>query len=276
MCGIGGIAFLKGHTVKEPEAIKSIVSNLADQLTTRGRDATGIAYTSNEKISVVKHNVPGREFVNSEAHHKAMKKFIDGEDKAFGRLSSVLVHTRAQTKGTHENRDNNHPIVSGRVIGVHNGVISNDEELFQDYTKAFPKLFTRKAKVDTEIIFRLLNHYIYTISEPVYDAIESTHKALTGGWACAFVAASMPWMLYLFKNSSPTAVLHYTLAGLVIFASDEFSIKRSVAGLDLGPYKEIEYPRSSAIAINTEYNTMSKFDLNSASEARAAMGYGYA
>lgn len=261
MCGIGGIAFLNGHGVGDPGVVKTIIRNLSEELVSRGRDATGIAYVSLEKIAVIKHNVQAREFMYSKTHFESTERFVDGEDKEFGKLSSILIHTRAQTKGTHENRDNNHPIVSGKVIGIHNGVIQNDEDLFKDYMRAWPNIFKRKAEVDTEVIFRLLNHYIYTVSQPVYEAIKSTHRLLTGGWACAFVAASMPWMLYLFRNTSPTSVLHYTDAGIVIFASDKFSIRRAVSKLDLGRAEEIDYPRASAIAINTQSNRLSRFDI---------------
>ena len=44
--------------------------------------------------------------------------------------SEALVHVRDYTKGHPTLLANNHPIRHGSVVGIHNGVIANDEEIF--------------------------------------------------------------------------------------------------------------------------------------------------
>jgi glucosamine 6-phosphate synthetase-like amidotransferase/phosphosugar isomerase protein len=67
--------------------------------------------------------------------------------------TQVLLHTRDHTKGHPDIDANNHPIRHGGVVGVHNGVIANDEELFVRYgiERHAPEM-----TVDSEAIFALM------------------------------------------------------------------------------------------------------------------------
>lgn len=70
---------------------------------------------------------------------------------------SGIVHTRAGTQGSEKDNNNNHPIVvprpngDGHIVGVHNGIIVNDAQVFRNYPEA-----ERIAEVDSEAIFQLL------------------------------------------------------------------------------------------------------------------------
>ena len=51
-----------------------------------------------------------------------------------GRLGcsvAVMGHSRLVTNGAQENNQNNQPVVAGDMVGIHNGIIVNDEELWQ-------------------------------------------------------------------------------------------------------------------------------------------------
>ena len=43
----------------------------------------------------------------------------------------ALVHVRDYTKGHPSIAANNHPVRHGAVVGIHNGIIANDDELFE-------------------------------------------------------------------------------------------------------------------------------------------------
>jgi glucosamine 6-phosphate synthetase-like amidotransferase/phosphosugar isomerase protein len=66
--------------------------------------------------------------------------------------TQLLVHVRDYTKGHPSLAANNHPIRHGAVVGVHNGIIVNDDELFarNRIDRAVPGM-----TVDSEIIFAL-------------------------------------------------------------------------------------------------------------------------
>ena len=63
-----------------------------------------------------------------------------------------LVHVRDYTKGHPRIEANNHPIRHGAVVGVHNGIIFNDDELMaaHGFERAEPEM-----TVDSEAIFAL-------------------------------------------------------------------------------------------------------------------------
>jgi asparagine synthetase B (glutamine-hydrolysing) len=59
------------------------------------------------------------------------------------------------TKGHPDIDANNHPIRHGSVVGVHNGIVENDDALFARYDipRALPEM-----TVDSEAIFALMEH----------------------------------------------------------------------------------------------------------------------
>ena len=68
----------------------------------------------------------------------------------------ALIHVRDFTKGPPEIDANNHPIRHGAVVGIHNGVIENDDALLARYgiTREEPEM-----TVDSEAIFALVEHH---------------------------------------------------------------------------------------------------------------------
>ena len=66
--------------------------------------------------------------------------------------TQVLVHVRDYTKGHPSLNANNHPVRHGSVVGIHNGIIKNDEEIFARY--AFERA-EEDMTVDSEAIFAL-------------------------------------------------------------------------------------------------------------------------
>jgi glucosamine 6-phosphate synthetase-like amidotransferase/phosphosugar isomerase protein len=88
--------------------------------------------------------------------------------------TQALVHVRDYTKGHPTLTANNHPIRHGAVVGVHNGVIANDEEIFARYG------FERAAPgmtVDSEAIFALAEHEWSRAS-----ALEQLYGSMASAW----------------------------------------------------------------------------------------------
>jgi glucosamine 6-phosphate synthetase-like amidotransferase/phosphosugar isomerase protein len=100
----------------------------------------------------------------------------------------ALVHVRDYTKGHPSLEANNHPVRHGAVVGIHNGIIRNDEEIFAEYG------FERAARgmtVDSEAIFALM------------EAEQSSAKALDklyGSMATAWMDERRPETLYLARG----------------------------------------------------------------------------
>jgi glucosamine 6-phosphate synthetase-like amidotransferase/phosphosugar isomerase protein len=88
--------------------------------------------------------------------------------------TQALVHVRDYTKGHPTISANNHPIRHGSVVGIHNGIIENDEEIFAHYRfdRAEPEM-----TVDSEAIFALME-----ATEGDHRALEQLYGAMATAW----------------------------------------------------------------------------------------------
>jgi glucosamine 6-phosphate synthetase-like amidotransferase/phosphosugar isomerase protein len=110
----------------------------------RGQAATGLAVVQADgHAQVYKQPIRASQFVETQSYRDLMAEVGPT-------TTLILGHTRLPTQGSPGNPDNNHPIEVGPVLGVHNGHIGNDAELFDRWK------LPRRAEVDSEIIFQML------------------------------------------------------------------------------------------------------------------------
>jgi glucosamine 6-phosphate synthetase-like amidotransferase/phosphosugar isomerase protein len=98
--------------------------------------------------------------------------------------SELLVHVRDYTKGHPSIPANNHPVRHGPVVGIHNGIILNDDELLDPLSCARCE---PRMTVDSEAIFALAAH-----SQNDPRALED----LTGSMAAAWLDARVPGTIF--------------------------------------------------------------------------------
>ena len=138
MCGIAGYSLSPDSGVDRTLAAQALLAGIAE----RGADAAGYA-----------HRAPGEGIVvhKQRSGASALLERIEIPENA----TDVLLHVRDYTKGHPTIAANNHPIRHGAVVGVHNGIIFNDEEILADYAfeRAEPGM-----TVDSEVIFALAEH----------------------------------------------------------------------------------------------------------------------
>lgn len=138
VCGIAGFSLGPHSSVEGTIAAQALLAGIAE----RGADAVGYA-----------HRGAGSSI--------CVTKLQGGASALFEELvlpaaaSSVLIHVRDFTKGHPEITANNHPIRHAGVVGVHNGVIENDDDVLRRHgiTRAEPEM-----TVDSEAIFALMHH----------------------------------------------------------------------------------------------------------------------
>jgi glucosamine--fructose-6-phosphate aminotransferase (isomerizing) len=135
MCGLAGYSLDSKSRVDRTVAARALLAGIAE----RGADAVGYAYRVGEgRITVHKQR-------------SGATALLDRVDVPEG-ATKLLVHVRDYTKGHPSVEYNNHPIRHGSVVGIHNGIIKNDDELFarHEIERAAPNM-----TVDSEIIFAL-------------------------------------------------------------------------------------------------------------------------
>jgi len=135
VCGIAGYSLSSDSRVPRTLAAQALLAAIAE----RGADAVGYAWRgAASDVSVFKQR-------------SAASALLDQIEVPI-EATQVLIHVRDYTKGHPRIAGNNHPIRHGSVVGVHNGIIVNDEELLarHGFVRAEPEM-----TVDSEAIFAL-------------------------------------------------------------------------------------------------------------------------
>jgi glucosamine 6-phosphate synthetase-like amidotransferase/phosphosugar isomerase protein len=265
MCAIFGIGFQNEHSMRNAMIVREIVEKMFLLSSGRGTDATGIAISSLTDIKVLKHKVPAKKFLKMPEFSDLCEENIHltVNNPTLTRTMSIIGHCRMKTKGTPENNDNNHPIVANSVVGVHNGMITNDDSLFDFHIhKDVDSGFTRRAEVDSEIIFRLLDYFSVYRKRRISFAMRLCSTLLRGGFACAFVSSRKPFMLWMFRNYNPIDIVNFPEMGLTLFSSSKEFIEKATAGAGLGTGIEMPFDTHCGIGINLIKNTYHKFELD--------------
>lgn len=255
MCSICGISFQKNNKIVNSAMICEILQNLLINCQARGRSATGVAIANNKRIVVIKNNLPAEKFVKTSQFKKFLEQYICfNQEERNVPLIQIIGHCRMPTKGTPLNNENNHPIVTKSFVGIHNGVIFNDDQLFNNYKNNFE----RDGEVDSEIIFKLIEKY-YADYRNMPKAIQSANSELFGGMACAFITTKNPYLLWLFRHTSPVSILHYKKVGMIIFASSEEYIIDATKKMSIGAASQISIQLHEGLGIDLFRNTMHHF-----------------
>src|SRR3954465_2330078 len=157
MCGIAGYSLGPQSRVERTVAARALLAGIAE----RGADAVGYAFREPTSTITIHKQRSGA---------TALLDRIGVPEDA----SQLLVHVRDYTKGHPSLLANNHPIRHGAVVGVHNGIIENDEELFarHGFQHHEPEM-----TVDSEAIFALAEE---TGDSP--KALEELHRSMATAW----------------------------------------------------------------------------------------------
>src|SRR6476660_1470543 len=172
MCGIAGYSLRSSSDLERTLAAQALLAAIAE----RGADAVGYAYRAPEDTyaTVVKQRTPASQLLE--------RVSVPQE------VNQLLVHVRDYTKGHPSISANNHPVRHGPVVGIHNGIITNDDELLAPHACARVE---PRMTVDSEAIFAIAAH-------SRNDARALEH--LRGAMATAWVDAREPSLLFLARG----------------------------------------------------------------------------
>ncbi len=197
MCGIFGFA-----ASEESSFDRSSTHSLLDRFfllsESRGKDACGLALSYQDEITVLKRPVRARELVQSKEYKSLVNTFqknLIGEPSSPGSL--VLVgHARMVTNGSEETHENNQPVIKDGMVCLHNGIIVNDAELWDQ----FPAL-QRNYEVDTEVLNSLVGYYRGT-GLGFVEATRSTFAHLQGANSIILLADDINGLVMASTNGS--------------------------------------------------------------------------
>jgi glucosamine 6-phosphate synthetase-like amidotransferase/phosphosugar isomerase protein len=156
MCGIAGYSLNADSDLDRTFAAQALLAGIAE----RGADAVGYAFRSSGSVAVHKQR----------SGASALLDRVSVPEDA----TQLLVHVRDYTKGHPTIESNNHPVRHGSVVGIHNGIITNDEEIFarHRFVRAEPEM-----TVDSAAIFALADR-----ADSRAQALEELRGSMASAW----------------------------------------------------------------------------------------------
>ena len=182
MCGIVG--FVGNH-----QAAPILLDGLS-KLEYRGYDSAGLAVRDGSgEIEVVK----------AKGRLKILAEKTNGGQALAGDCG--IGHTRWATHGE-PSENNAHPHCSddGNVVGVHNGIIENYQELKD---KLLRKGYQFYSQTDTEVAIKLIDYYYKKYLGTPVDAINHAMVRIRGSYALAVMFRDYPEEIYVARKDSP-------------------------------------------------------------------------
>lgn len=195
MCGIVGF-------VGKKQAAPVLLDGLS-KLEYRGYDSAGLAVRNGD------HAV---EIVKAKGRLQFLSEKTNGGQALKGTMG--IGHTRWATHGE-PSETNAHPHVSGNmfnnktttdesnVVGVHNGIIENYQELKE---KLLRHDYSFYSQTDTEVIVKLVDYYYKKYQLGPIDAIAKTMVRVRGSYAVAFMFKEYPGEIWVARKDSPMII----------------------------------------------------------------------
>ena len=185
MCGIVG--FTGKH-----QAAPILLDGLS-KLEYRGYDSAGIA---------VRNEADNTAVVKAKGKLKALAEKTDDGKAVKGTCG--IGHTRWATHGE-PSEINAHPHISenGEVVGVHNGIIENYQELKE---KLIKKGYTFYSQTDTEVAIKLVDYYYKKYLGTPVDAINHAMVRIRGSYALELMFKDYPGEIYVARKDSPMII----------------------------------------------------------------------
>ena len=195
MCGIVGYT---GSRQAGPILLEGL-----SRLEYRGYDSAGVAVRDGSSLA---------EVVKAKGRLKELSEKIDGGRALAGTCG--IGHTRWATHGE-PSQTNAHPHVSGNctgsgsgpveseVVGVHNGIIENYQELREKLSKHGYSFY---SQTDTEVLVKLVDYYYKKYKMGPVDALAKTMVRVRGSYALCVMFRDYPGEIWAARKDSPMII----------------------------------------------------------------------
>ncbi len=245
MCGIFGYVNNNSNSSND---YREIIKNLFILSESRGKEAAGFATIDNNEIIVHKSPFPASKLIKSEIFETVF-------NKKQSRNSVVFIgHSRLVTDGYEHDNKNNQPYIKHGIVGIHNGIIVNKNELWKKFGEE-----KKETELDSELIPEILNSVAKQNLN--FSAVKALFGEIYGTANIAFLHNNYNNLWLATNNGS----LYYAVskkADAFIFASEEFILKSLIVKQKLEEQFEIEkitqLGANSSLSINLRTISLEK------------------
>ncbi len=256
MCGILGF-FAKPGSGFPPGRVEPVVSRLFVLSESRGKEAAGVAVCGVRDITVLKQATAASQMVKTKTYRKMLE--LGGDGRSLSRPVAIIGHSRLVTNGSMSTSQNNQPVIAAGMVGIHNGIIANVDELWA----AHPAL-QRQSEVDTEVLFALIRHFLGETGSLV-EAVQAAFSQIEGVANIAVFLKDFGQML-LATNNGSLYLCENKDASVRLFSSERYIMERLVEEAELeqlaGPVTITQITAGQACLLDLEDLTRQDFSLS--------------
>ncbi len=195
MCGIVGF-------VGKKQAAPILLEGLS-KLEYRGYDSAGIAVRGADgKVHVVKEKGKLQGLQEKTNYGKAIEGYVGiGHTRwaTHGGPSVKNAHPHVSNNSLHEGS----AIDESNVVGVHNGIIENYQELKE---KLIRHDYSFYSDTDTEVLIKLVDYYYNKYNIGPVDALAKTMVRVRGSYALAVMFKDYPGQVWVARKDSPMVI----------------------------------------------------------------------
>ena len=250
MCGIFGVVFGKDGAIT-PAFAGQVIEKLYRYSQTRGSEAAGLTVFNGGTIDVLKQAGSVDAFLASDRFGSLLRRALElyEKNRAGGSEVGLAItgHTRLVTNGFQSNEDNNQPVIANGTVGIHNGIIVNDADLWNRFRE-----LQRRSDVDTEVLVNILRKH-FDDKDDIAWATQQAFSEIKGAASIAFLFDKLDDLL-LATNTGSLHVMQNEKRTFLAFASERFILQSLADKLRIadhvGPVKIVQVPAFRALLVS--------------------------
>lgn len=224
MCGIFGV--LAGQPQRQGlPSIRRTLDELFLLSESRGKEAAGLAMLLPESILVLKRDLPASDLIELPEYTAAWEQ--SGAAIRSGMPFFAMGHARLVTNGAQCVNANNQPVIKDGVVGIHNGIITNVQQLWAGH----PEL-ERQSDIDTEVFLALLRRSLRN-GQSMAAALRRTYRAIEGVASAGLLFDDLD-MVVLSTNNGSLYLWTNPAQDVVVFASERYILRTLTARSSFG------------------------------------------
>ena len=168
---------------------------------------------------------PATDLIKSSIYKKNVTDLLNHKNKDTQPIkegTTAIGHSRLVTNGYEQFNENNQPVVKNNIVGIHNGIVVNEKELWQKYSDE-----QRVSQLDSELILTLLRRF-FVKRKSLKAALKETFSEIYGMASIALLFKDLNNLLLATNNGS----LYYVRgndSNSLVFASEYYILKSLLA-----------------------------------------------
>lgn len=249
MCGIFGICY-REEAKLSPREVRKILDHLFCYSQSRGKEASGLLWKQGSDFIIHKATLSGDKLIKT-AEYKNIFNHSSNKNSP----ATIIGHARLDTNGSKWDNSNNSPLIYGDIYGIHNGIITNVDTLWEKNRQ-----LDRHHIVDSEILFALFDESLKN-GETQELALQKIFSLIEGSASVALYAANKE-TLTLATNTGSLYFTEYDKS-LFVFASESYILeqlhKRVSFLRKMGPGKMQQILPRTSLTLNTQNLTYAPY-----------------